>query len=60
MKKFEYDIRMAWAECWSDVWGVMHDLDIFPSLDNKLFAWIVSQTGFLYMLPFEDINEETK
>lgn len=60
MSKTEYEIRMSWAELWSDIWSILQDLDIYPSLDGKWFSWIVSQTGFLYMGPYSSVGTGSK
>ena len=52
MTRFEYKRKMAWAVLWVKVWGVLQFFGIYPSLERKWFAWIVSQTGFCYMEPY--------
>ena len=58
MTKFQYNRKMAWASFWLWVWGALQLIGIYPSLKTKWFAWVVSQTGFSYMEPWNpDIHE---
>ena len=56
MSRLEFESKMAWAGFWINIWGIIDFLGFSPSLDNSVFRWIVSQTGFIYAR-WEDASE---
>ena len=54
MTRLEYERKMLWAQFWLGVWHVWSFLRIPESTDDPIFSWMIGQTGFLYMRPWDD------